>query len=230
MGEARGGIQRDTARSRKRRLCRRAPRGTVDRCALPRAFTLTELLVVTAILGLLASILLPSLHRGVILARVVRVRGDLKHIGIAIENYAIHHDYYPPDRLYCITAKRDLYHGLPPELWEMRYLGQPMEDLFAPGRTYRYSACGPGYVNDSPTLIRCQAPENFPLPGGPLKTYCRNHEAPARWIAWSVGPRGPLPNFEDVMQFNAYNPAEWYPRDRNGIVVHYCDGSNFHFP
>jgi prepilin-type N-terminal cleavage/methylation domain-containing protein len=199
-----------------------------DRSA--RAFTLIELLTVVAILGVLGSILLPSLGRGMILARVGRVRSDLKHIGIAIESYATDHNRYPPDRQYCLTAKRDLYHTLPPELWENRYLDRPLEDLFAPGRTYRYSASGPGYVNDTPALIRCQVPEGFPLPGGRLKTYCRSQGAPVTWLVWSVGPRGPLPSFEDVLRFNAYDPAGWYPRDRDGIVVHYCDGSNLHFP
>ena len=230
MAKHRSGIPRDPVRWYERPRVSRPQRRPARRRAPPTAFTLTELLVVVAVLGLLVSILTPSIHRALILARIVRVRNDLKHIGIAIENYAVHHDDYPPDRLYCITAKRELYHGLPPELWERQYLDGPLEDLFAAGRTYRYSACGPGYVNDSPALIRCQVPTSFPLPGGPLKTYCRNHEAPVRWMVWSVGPRGPLPTFEDVMQFNPYDPAQWYPRDRDGIVLHYCDGSNLHFP
>jgi len=185
---------------------------------------------VVAILGMLASILMPSVHRGLILARIARVRCDLKHLGIALESYATCHGRYPPDRLYCITARRDLYHGLPPELCQTRCLDRPLEDLFAPGRTYRYSACGPGYVNDTPALIRCQVPQRFPLPGGPLKTYMRNHEAPARWIVWSVGPCGPPEQFVDVLQFNPYDPAGWYPRDQDGIIVHYCDGNNVCFP
>ncbi|MCD6304619.1 MAG: prepilin-type N-terminal cleavage/methylation domain-containing protein [Planctomycetes bacterium] len=194
------------------------------------AFTLTELLVSIAVIAVLATILLPSLDRALLLARVARVRSDLKHIGIAVEAYATSYNRYPPDRLYCITAKRHLYHCLPPELWKSGCLDGPLEDLFHPGRTYRYSACGPGYVNDSPSLIRCQVPENFPLPGGRLVTYCRNERAPVKWIAWSVGPRGPLRSFTDVLEFNPYDPAGWYPRDRSGIVVHYCDGGELHFP
>lgn len=198
--------------------------------ASSRGFTLVEALIVLAILGTLISLLAPSVHRALILGKITRVRHELKHIGFAIENYQGEKNEYPPARQYCITSKRDLYHGLPQELWEGHYLDLALEDLFASGRTYRYTACGPGYVNDSPALIRCRAPETFPLPGGKMKTYSRSIDAPAKWIVWSVGPRGPLLSFEDVMGFNAYDPDGWYPRDPDGIVVHYSDGNNLLFP
>ncbi len=193
-------------------------------------FTLTELLVVVAILSLLISMLVPSVHRAMLMARVARVRSDLKHIGSAIEVYATNQGRYPPDRAYCVSAKRHLYHALPPELTETRCLDRSLEDLFAPGRTYRYAAPGPGYVNDTPATFRALVPANFPEPGGKLTPFASPYDAPVSWITWSVGPRGPLASFVDVMQFNPYDPAQWFPRNDDGIVVHYSDGRHTHMP
>jgi prepilin-type N-terminal cleavage/methylation domain-containing protein/prepilin-type processing-associated H-X9-DG protein len=57
-----------------------------------RAFTLIELLVVVAIVGLLASLLLPALARAKGTARSIQCLGHLRQIGLAVGFYADDHD------------------------------------------------------------------------------------------------------------------------------------------
>lgn len=64
----------------------------------PSAFTLLELLVVTAILGILATLLLASATRPVALARGVACRQHLRQWGLATRSYADDHDdHLPPE-------------------------------------------------------------------------------------------------------------------------------------
>ncbi len=62
-----------------------------------KAFTLIELLVVIAIIGLLVTILLPSLSQAKELARGAVCKTNLRNIGLAVNVYAGNHrDFLPP--------------------------------------------------------------------------------------------------------------------------------------
>ena len=65
------------------------------------AFTLVELLVVVAIIGLLISILLPSLARAKFIAKVVKTKAELAGIATALTIYHDENNAYPPSRTYC---------------------------------------------------------------------------------------------------------------------------------
>lgn len=59
-------------------------------------FTLTELLVVVAIISILASIALPNFQNAQSRAKVTRTRADMRTIEVALETYHIDHNTYPP--------------------------------------------------------------------------------------------------------------------------------------
>lgn len=60
-------------------------------------FTLVELLVVIAIIGILSSLLLPSLVRARIAARSANCKSNLRQIGMAVEMFKTDHkELYPP--------------------------------------------------------------------------------------------------------------------------------------
>lgn len=187
-------------------------------------FTLVELLVSIAIIGTLTALLLPAVAGAYLTARVTAVQSDLRQIELAIHDYWIDFNAYPPARVYCLASKRHLYYALPKELEELGFLTEPLEDPFSPGQAYRYTAVGPGTCNDSPTTIMLLVPETFPEPGGKVRV-CRDaNRSPIRWMAWSVGPNGPPQDFIKQMQFNPADPAGWYPRDGRGIICRYHDG------
>ena len=137
----------------------RMTRGPVPAGKGRSGFTLVETLVVLAIIGVLASLLLPSLARGKEAAKVARVRAELYGIGLALTMYAADNaGEIPPVRVNCNTSLRSDWCELPVELAKEDYLphGPPgqdadLQDVFNPGHTYKYAAPGPQLLNGSPT-------------------------------------------------------------------------------
>ena len=60
-----------------------------------RAFSLIEVLVVLAILGVLAGLLMPAVQRARESANYITCRSHLRQIGLAIHNYEVNHGYFP---------------------------------------------------------------------------------------------------------------------------------------
>ncbi len=68
-----------------------------------RGFTLVELLLVIAIIGILVALLLPAVQAARESARRTECTNHLKQIGIAIANYHSSFKVFPPGRLRCET-------------------------------------------------------------------------------------------------------------------------------
>ena len=69
-----------------------------------RSFTLVELLVVVAILGLLAAIVAPAVYMGLVRAKQAKIQMELASIAAAIERYKTDIGSYPPDFMGLPTA------------------------------------------------------------------------------------------------------------------------------
>lgn len=63
-------------------------------------FTLIELLIVVAIIGILAAIAVPNFLNAQTKARIARVYADIDAQGIALEQYRLDNNNYPPSNWY----------------------------------------------------------------------------------------------------------------------------------
>ncbi|MBI1389391.1 MAG: prepilin-type N-terminal cleavage/methylation domain-containing protein [bacterium] len=65
---------------------------------MKKAFTLIELLIVVAIIGILAAIAVPNFLNAQIRAKVAAARSEMRSLGDALEMYFLDHNAYPPFR------------------------------------------------------------------------------------------------------------------------------------
>jgi type II secretion system protein G len=215
---------------------------------MKKGFTLVELLVVISVIGMLTAILLPSLARARLQAKILAVNADLRQIGLALECYHMDHKKYPPTRQDCIagTLKDHLFqlpdqltkgHYLPPA-GEFEAMSTTMEDRFNAGRTYKYRSIGE-CVTDRDIIdkwIKAQLwiPDSFPAQSSVDRAYGKWYDninqSPVKWVLFSVGP-----NFDENWVHskleNRYPiPKEvWYtPQQRRGFLVriHWKNGDD----
>jgi prepilin-type N-terminal cleavage/methylation domain-containing protein len=203
------------------------------------AFPLIELMVVIAIIGILAALLLPTLSRAKEKAKVARVRVELNALGLAFEMYAT--DYsgkVPPVRNNCNTDLASHWCELPVELANERYLPHgnqggleaDLEDVFNPGHTYKYAASGPQLLNGVPAgNYSLWVPTNAPTDmSGGGKYFTDAKTSPVRWAIWSLGPQ---PNSARTQ--NTYAPltsGSWYRRTgAGGVIVRFADRDGTQF-
>ena len=95
------------------------------------AFTLIELLIVVAIIGILAAIAVPNFLNAQLKAKISRVRADMKAVQISLEAYKIDHNTYLPHHAHPAgqSWNRNIYSYL---TTPVAYLNAEAEDGFNP--------------------------------------------------------------------------------------------------
>ncbi|OQA01337.1 MAG: Type II secretion system protein G precursor [Planctomycetes bacterium ADurb.Bin401] len=165
-----------------------------------KGFSLVELIVVIAVLAVLLAILIPSLSKARLQARVLVVNYELGQIGLALEAYETSNNNWPVTRSDCSSIEH--IYSLPLELVKGGYITgtkknrktfiSNVEDKFYIGHTYKYIAPGPLY-DYSGTQLENQylcISQNFPAnTSDVLVKYTDRKTSPVKWVLFSLGPK-----------------------------------------
>lgn len=198
------------------------------------AFTLLELLVVIATIGILAALLLPALARAKEKAKVTRVHCELCNISLALDMYS--GDYagkVPPVRVNCNTDLSSHWCELPVELANEHYLPHgnqggleaDFQDVFDPGHTYKFAAPGPQLLNGAAAgSYSLWVPTNAPSDMSGGGNYFTDPKiSPVRWVVWSLGPKPACP--KSLGACAPLSSDDWYRRTGDsGVIVRFADG------
>jgi prepilin-type N-terminal cleavage/methylation domain-containing protein len=204
-----------------------------------QAFTLIELLVVLAVIAVLTAVVMPSLTRARLQAKVVAVNAELRQIGLALECYAMEHRKYPPTREDCQTGTlKDHLFQLPLELSRGGFLPEAgaldvrstvMEDRFHPGHTYKYRGVGEcireGDMISPWIRSRLWVPEGFPAGTSAApeagQWYSEPDKSPVSWVVFSLGPNFDEERLREAASNRYPVPAEtWYrASEKRGLIV-----------
>jgi|SRR3989344_6157523 len=162
-----------------------------------KAFTLTELLVTTAIIGILAAMALPNFIEAHTRAKVSRERSNLYAIATALESYRIDHNQYPAAAIPLSVSGGGItlpskVQRLLPLTTPIAYISSLPSDIFSPltapenvtnyldRHTYELSG---HYANDRPSVRNVD-----------ISYFTRGV---SEWIAMSFGPARQRPLMTD---------------------------------
>ncbi|HQQ00993.1 MAG TPA: type II secretion system protein GspG [bacterium] len=185
------------------------------------AFTLIELLIVVAIIGILAAIAVPNFVQAQIRSKVARAKADLKSISTALDSYYLDQKAYPIGRTFCAGSMNEVddYNICPPEITSpVAYINERPLDVFNPGRQYKYLAPGLGYSNHVLTYLTIWVPKSFPSESGADQDlpYFSQEASPVDYGIWSVGPKGAKSFWESDVAHIPVPKRTWYD-PTNGV-------------
>ena len=119
------------------------------------AFTLIELLIVVAIIGILAAIAVPNFINAQIKARISKAYSDIRSLAMANEMYALDNNGgYPPESEHNPYERRRTSAGLFYLTTPIAYMGSLPEDPFAP----------PNDDQETPRLYETGVMYRYPTP------------------------------------------------------------------
>lgn len=170
------------------------------------AFTLIELLIVVAIIGILAAIAVPNFLNAQTRARLARVYGDIDAIEIALHSYRVDNNKFPPS-----------HNGssfIDPHILRFVYLTTPISylatipmDVFAKKHgadTGGYNTIGGTYVGDPYRYLEAQfhpTIHQFSTTGEYNRyVYLISGRGPDGLMNWQMSPRLP-----DALEYNSSN-------------------------
>jgi prepilin-type N-terminal cleavage/methylation domain-containing protein len=200
---------------------------------MKKGFTLIEVLVVIAVIGLLLGILVSSLSRVREQALVTVVNAELRQISLCLQMYSDDNaGKYPPTRKDCTLGWSD--HQLPPELVDSGYLSPPspdsgmsagINDRFNRGNTYKYWSVGELYQNGRfipKKKASLYVPQGFPDCEGDADKDVKYDDpaiSPVTWVIYSQGPN--FDEWELITQLHGpVAKRTWYEsKNRKGIIV-----------
>ncbi len=117
-----------------------------------RAFTLIELLIVVAIIGILAAIAVPNFINAQVRAKISRVASDYRGLRTAMDVYQLDYNNYPPNgALLELTKASHVFRIL---TTPVAYHSGPFSDPFQQNKRYRQSFLDGTYLYALPREIK----------------------------------------------------------------------------